>query len=220
MLKQLFEKLSALCAKKSPFDPAVLNDPLALQIAWAPVNCGGANFRTHRLVTVHPYRMEFRPTAGLLMFGVFFIFMGSCAFGAPMGLLFKTGTWSSALIAVLPMLIGIVFMLVGVAVIRNGNAPIVIDKEEKAVWKGKKSPREVFNVSELKVYAEIKNIYALQLISERCRGSKSSYTSYEMNLVLKNDKRINLVDHGNRQKLIADAQIVAEFLGVPLWNAL
>lgn len=220
MLKQLFEKLSALCAKKAPFDPAVLNDPLALQIAWTPVNRGGANFRTHRLVTVHPYRMEFRPTAGSLMFGVFFIFMGSCAFGAPMGFLFKTGTWSSALIAVLPMLIGVIFMLAGVFLIRWMSIPSVIDKEEKAVWKGKKSPREVFNISELKVYTEIKNIHALQLVSEYCRGAKSSYTSYELNLVLEDGRRINLVDHGNRKKLIADAQIAAEFLGVPLWNAL
>jgi hypothetical protein len=58
------------------------------------------------------------------------------------------------------------------------------------------------------------------LISEHCSGSKSSYTSYELNLVLEDSRRINLVDHGNRKKLIADAQIVAEFLGVPLWNAL
>jgi hypothetical protein len=38
--------------------------------------------------------------------------------------------------------------------------------------------------------------------------------------VLEDSRRINLVDHGNRKKLIADAQTLAEFLGVPLWNAL
>jgi hypothetical protein len=220
MLKRILEKLSALCAKKAPFDPAVLNDPVALQTAWTPVKNGGTNFQTHRLVTVHPYRMEFRPTAGLLMFGAFFIFIGSCAFGAPLSLFFKAGTLSNAIIAVMPMLIGAVFMLVGVAFIRNGIAPVVIDKEEKAVWKGRKSPREVFNVSELEDFTEIKNIYALQLVSEHCSGSKSSYTSYELNLILVNGKRFNLTDHGNRKKLIADAQILAEFLGVPLWNAL
>ncbi len=220
MLKQFLEKLSALCAKKAPFDPAVLNDPVALRTAWTPVRNGGASFQTHRLVTVHPYRMEFRPTAGLLMFGAFFMAMGGCAVGAPMSLLFKTGAPSTALIAILPMLIGLVFMLVGVVLIRSGIVPIVIDKEEKAVWKGRKSPREVFNVSELKNFAEIKNIHALQLISEHCTGSKSSYTSYELNLVLTDGQRINLVDHGNRKKLIADAQTLAEFLEVPLWDAL
>jgi hypothetical protein len=220
MLKQLLKKLSALCAKKSPFDPAVLNDPAALRTGWNPVCNGGANFQTHRLIAVHPYRMEFRPTAGLLIFGAFFVFMGACAFIVPAGFAVKSRALSAGLIAIMPMGIGLVFMLIGVALIRNGIAPIIIDKEEKTVWKGRKSPREVFNVSELKVYAEIKNIHALQLISEHCSGSKSSYTSYELNLVLEDSRRINLVDHGNRKKLIADAQIVAEFLGVPLWNAL
>lgn len=220
MLKQILEKLSALCAPKPPFDPAVLNDPLALRIAWTPARKGGTNFQTHRLVSVHPDRMEFRPTAGFIMFGFVFICLGGCAFGAPLSLLFKSGVTAGVAAAIIPMLIGTVFMLIGVVIIRNGMIPVVIDKEEKAVWKGRKSPREVFNVSELKDFTEIKNIYALQLVSEYCSGSKSSYTSYELNLVLADGKRICLVDHGNRKKLIDDAQTLADFLKVPLWNAL
>jgi len=220
MLKWIQEKLSALFAKKAPFDPAVLNDPLALQTAWTPADKGGASFRTHRLVSVRPYRMEFRPTAGFLLFGAVFIFMGSGAVFLSIVFAVHSRTFPAGLIAIFPILIGLVFVLIGGWLIHTGSAPIIIDKEEKAVWKGRKSPREVFNASELKNYTEIKNIHALQLISEYCSDSDSSYTSYELNLVLADGRRINLVDHGNRKKLIADAQTLAKFLAVPLWNAL
>ena len=220
MLKWIQEKWSALFAKKVPFDPAVLNDPLALQIAWTPVNRGGASFRTHRLVAVSAYRLEFRPTAGSLMFGGFFALAGACAFVFPMVFAIKSHNLPSGLFAIYPMLIGLVFMLVGAWIIRWSSTPVVIDKEEKAIWKGWKSPREVFNVSELEVYAEIKTIHALQLISKYCSGAKSYYISYELNLVLADGQRINLVDHGSREKLIADAQTLAKFIAVPLWNAL
>ena len=230
MLTQILENFSPMYTKPTPFDPTVLNDPLALQIVWTPVRKGGANFQTHRLVSVHPCRMEFRSTAGFLLFGGSFMFIGVCA------ILFFGGS------SIIPILAGLVFVLMGGWLIHIGFIPIVIDKEEKAIWKGRKSPREVFNVSELKDYTEIKNIHALQLISELCnsgetttiycggttRGSDNSgignrkppFISYELNLVLKDGTRINLVDHGNQEELIADAQTLAEFLGVPLWNAL
>jgi hypothetical protein len=220
MLKRILEKLSALCAKKIPFDPAVLNDPIALRTAWTPAKNGGASFQTHRLVSIHPYRMEFRPTVGFLLFGGFFMFMGVGAVFLSIVFAIQSHTFPAGLIAIFPMLIGLVFALTGGWLMYTGSARIIIDKEEKAAWKGRKSPREVFNISELKDYSEIKNIHALQLISEHCDGSDSSYTSYELNLVLADGKRINLIDHGNRKKLIADAQTLAEFLGVPLWNAL
>lgn len=220
MLKQVLSKLSSLCAQKAPFDQAALNDPLAQQIAWTPVKRGGANFRTHRLVEINPSRMEFRPTVGSLIFGGFFAVIGACVFVFPLGSVMKSRHLPSVLDVIFPMLFGLIFMTVGVLLIRWMITPVVIDKEEKAVWKGKKSPREVFNVSELKGYAEIKTIHALQLVAEYCRGNKSSYTSYELNLVLEDGRRLNLVDHGNRQKLIEDAQTLAGFLGVPLWNAL
>ena len=51
------------------------------------------------------------------------------------------------------------------------------------------------------------------------RGNKSAYYSYEMNLVLNDGKRLNVVDHGNQAKLREDAQTLATFLNVPVWDA-
>ena len=39
-------------------------------------------------------------------------------------------------------------------------------------------------------------------------------------LVLQDGRRLNVVDHGNREQLRADAATLARFLGKPLWDAL
>ncbi len=38
-------------------------------------------------------------------------------------------------------------------------------------------------------------------------------------LVLKNGKRLNVVDHGKRSLLVRDARKLASFLNVPVWDA-
>lgn len=64
------------------------------------------------------------------------------------------------------------------------------------------------------------DICAIQLISEYCSGDDSSYYSYELNLVLKDASRINVIDHGNKTRILEDTQILADFLDVPVWNAI
>ncbi len=61
-------------------------------------------------------------------------------------------------------------------------------------------------------------MHALQLISEYVSG-KSSYYSYELNLVLDDGSRINVVDHGNLAAIREDAGKLALFLAKPLWDA-
>ncbi len=39
---------------------------------------------------------------------------------------------------------------------------------------------------------------------------------YELNLILKDGSRLNVVDHGNRDALQGDARTLAEFLDVDL----
>ena len=65
-------------------------------------------------------------------------------------------------------------------------------------------------------------IHALQIVHEWVSGNgkgSKPYKSYELNLVLSSGERKNVVDHGNREKLLEDANQLAQFLGVPLWDA-
>lgn len=77
----------------------------------------------------------------------------------------------------------------------------------------------------LKDYIDLADVYAIQLIKEyvpgsRRSGSRSPYYSYELNLVLKDGERMNVVDHGDLQRIRADAIQLGEFLGnLPVWDA-
>jgi len=82
------------------------------------------------------------------------------------------------------------------------------------------SPDQVFNKDLIKHLAPLDQVHALQLVSEYCSGNKSSYYSYELNLVLKDGRRVNVIDHGNINRIRQDAQTLSNFLGKPVWNAL
>lgn len=114
---------------------------------------------------------------------------------------------------------GIIFTGVGGAWLYFATQPIVFDKSERLFWKGGKAPNEVADRKSLKCVVELHKIHALQLISESVRGSKSRFYSYELNIVLGDGKRINVIDHGNRSWLREDAATLSKFLRKPVWDA-
>jgi hypothetical protein len=65
---------------------------------------------------------------------------------------------------------------------------------------------------------DLNRVKALQLITEKVKGSKSRYNSYELNLILKNGSRVAVVDHGNYEQILIDAEQLAKALHVPLWD--
>ena len=67
---------------------------------------------------------------------------------------------------------------------------------------------------------DLKNAEAIQLIREYVSGSESSYYSYELNLICSDGSRINIVDHGALRKLREDAPLLAEYLSIPIWDAI
>ena len=64
------------------------------------------------------------------------------------------------------------------------------------------------------------NLHAIQLIREHVRGSKNSYYSYELNLITKDLNRWNVTDHGNLRAIRMHAQVLGDYLGIPVWDAI
>lgn len=221
MLNALLQKLQELAGRRgATFDPAGLNDPVALQTAWGPAKGGGANFRTHRLVTVDHSRLEFKATAGAVVFYLLFLLVGlGVTLGIPAARLAAGDSLGLTTDTLMPLLIGLLFALVGGAMLYYGTAPIVFDTRQGCFWKGRQGPEPVSDQSRLKNMTRLEEIHALQIISEYCSG-KNSYYSYELNLVLKDGQRLNVVDHGNLARLREDANKLAQFLGRPLWDGL
>jgi predicted nucleic acid-binding protein len=66
----------------------------------------------------------------------------------------------------------------------------------------------------------LKNIHALQLLAETVSWWKnhSSYISYELNIILKDSTRINIVDHWDLKQLKKDAKKIADKLKIKIYD--
>jgi len=220
MFRKLIEKIKELNRTTPPFDPSSLEDPIAARTQWTPLVRGGANFCTHRLLEVTPHRIEFRASLGAKLFCLIFILVG---LGVLVGFSYRIiskGNFEFGLDTIGPIVFGLLFAGVGGAMLYFLTKPSVFDKTNGYFWKGRRSPDQVFNKDLIKHLAPLDQVHALQLVSEYCSGNKSSYYSYELNLVLKDGRRVNVIDHGNINRIRQDAQTLSNFLGKPVWNAL
>ncbi len=216
VFEKITQNLQNLFVQAKPFDPSLLNDPIATQTEWKSACRGGANFRTFKLVRVNPHRIKFRTTFGALLFALIFLVPG-------LGLVVLI-IWESYLTAFTTELmvvagLGLIFAGVGGYLLYRQILPIVFDEQIGLFWK-KHKPREtvvIDGVTEDCVHLEF--IHALQIVAEFISGKNSNYYSFELNLVLKNGKRINVIDHSNKKKIDCEAKILSEFLNVPVWDA-
>ncbi len=216
-LKNLSERMG-IAKERELFDPAVLNDLVAVQTGWHPLQRGGASFRTRKLIQKNPDRVEFRPTFGALMFGG--VFGGFGVMGLLMCAAFFSAGGMPWFTALLPLFVGSVFIASSIWMIRRFSTPIVFDGRNGWFWKGREDPMAAVNRNEIKCLAKLEEVHALQLISETCRGKDRSYLSYELNLVLKSGRRVNVFDHGSLKSARSDADKLAAFLGRPVWDAI
>ena len=214
MLQKLTRWLESRLPREARVDPARFGDEVALKTEWTPLKPGGANFRTRRLVQVSPHRLEFRSVRGILFFCWLLLLCGLGAVAA--GLIQVSSPPRQD--AVAPLLIGAALAAAGGSLLYFCAAPVVFDAQRGLFWKGRRSPDEAFNLREIKKAAKLGDVHALQLVREHVSDSDSSYTSYELNLVLKDGKRLNVVDHGDLPTLRGDAGTLSRFLERPLWD--
>lgn len=212
VLKKIISQLSG--GQDRPlFDPSIFNDPVALKTSWSPLAGGGSNFKSAGLHKVNEQRMEFRASFMAKLMAAIFVVMG---------LVLASVFFSKqpqTLKDYIPVAMGVVFAAVGAGMFYSALIPAVFDIGHGYFCKSRQKPERMIDPSKLKRYAELKRVHALQIISEYIKSKNSSYYSYELNLVLDDGSRINVVDHGNHLALHTDAQTLSQFLNKPLWDA-
>ena len=220
MFKKLIESIQKLGNVDRP-DPQQLaerfGDPLVMKTDWTPAAHGGSNFRTQKLVEVSSMRMEFRATVGMLLFCGLFAVAG---LGMIVGFFVALAGGSGGSLWVL-LLVGVVFAGVGAALYYAMSRPRVFDLDALWYWKGKK-PFDAREVEQRTDTATLDTVHAIQLIREYCHSSgknSSSYYSFEINLVMHDGSRVNVIDHGHLATIRADADKLGRFIGVPVWDA-
>jgi hypothetical protein len=170
------------------------------------------------LIPVSPTRVEFRSSAGAKVFYLLFFFAGLGVSVAVSAAWFSGTAGSFNMGILIPLVLGLVFMTIGAYMFRTGTTPIVFEMGRGVFWKGRRGPDEAMDSRSAAGFVRLDHVHAVQLIAEYISG-KNSYYSYELNLVLVDGNRTSVIDHGNLDRIRADAKALALFLGKPLWDA-
>jgi hypothetical protein len=219
----MFEKLKKyikLSVQPVPFDPSGFQDPLALSAEWTPLKGGGSNFQTHKLVNSGANQMRFKATIGARMFSSVFIVIGLLAPVFILNGINQADESVGMMDYLFPLIFGLIFAGVGGFILYKYSKPAVFDRLNGFYWKGWKEPDLLMVEGNSHESVRLGDIHAIQLIREYIRSDKSSYYSYELNLVLKDGTRLNVIDHGNSNSIRQDAKILSEFIGKPVWDAI
>lgn len=208
--------LKELFSRKENVEPPQIDDPLAQRISWGPLNSGGASFCTHCLKTIDHTQMEFRASWAFVLFICMFLIAGCLGvfFGS-----FEIYRQEGPTIATIaPLVIGLVFIIISFFFTSKIFKVFIFDKKIGFCWQEYRGFFKKILSQDKEQMTPLGNIHALQLVSEYCSGNKNSFYSYEINLVLKDGKRVNVVDHGNWQMIQQQVHELALFLGVPVWK--
>jgi len=184
-------------------------------VDWSPVKKGGTNITSHRLRVINAKRIEVFATWQIKVFSLFF-----AGFGGSIGTFMSVAAWreSGGLIVLFPAGIGLIFVAVGLALYYSTGQLGVFDKSLGWYWRSRKQQNETSQIiAQMKEKAKLNEVQALQLLTERVTSSKgASYKSYELNLILANNARINVMDHGSKRVINESAQQLSLFLSVPI----
>ena len=199
------------------------DDDVINKTDWTPLRGGGQSFKSHTLVKVSDDRLVFkRSLSSTFFYGLIvlagLITVGLSLFGGLLGM-------SSSGNPLYGIAFGLLFVGVGVYLYKNSDPIINLDRKLKALWKGRLDAAAVINKSSIEGYTSLNNLHAIQVIQEFVGGStdgdggrSNSYYSYEVNLVMADGKRVNVLDHGSKKAIDEHSEAIAALFDVPLWD--
>lgn len=185
-----------------------------LKVNWSPLNSGGANFQTQQLLA--------RGEQGWIVTATWrFVLLCSLfgAIGGPLGLGIAFAELDKGAKALIPLTMGLVFIGISWALVRFAAPRKCFDRRVGWYWQGREglTDQQRYALQERGKAAPLHEIRAVQVLAELVTDSEApSYNSYELNLVLRSGQRLNVMDHGKRDVLVADAERLARWLDVPL----
>jgi hypothetical protein len=208
-------------AKIDEFD-----DDLAKEIDWHSIAHVGTFYKNRSLRKTSTGRFIFVPTLLSILFPALFVGIGCWVIYqftffkylgfSLMGLLlhpinyirgyFYMVQQVSEPYMILTALFGLAFALPGVIFLYFAVLPIVFDRHQRVFYKG-------FSLLGRK-QIRIDDIHAIQIVS----SLSDNYVSYELNLVLNNKERVNVIAHPKKEIIKNDAATVAQYLSIPVWD--
>lgn len=207
-------------AQDPPVDPSRYRDPLAARTQWTPARTGGTTLRTHELVQPQQGQLAFVPAR---MTKIISMAIGSAGVFGLIGLGVVSTQFTGAMVPLLWAL-GVLDMLLmagfGYWFYRRWFSPCVFDQVRGQFWVGHTPPAVGAALPPEARAGRLSDIHAVQILRERCHSKQGPFWSHELNLVLRDGRRIHVVDHADAAALRAEAQRLAAWLKCALWDAI
>ena len=190
--------------------PTYIRDALADQTTWSPLVPGGTNFRTRQLAEIGPMRLEYKALRGAVLFAMLFVTIGLVTALTP----FVYASFFDFVFEIwmpIALLAGSLCFAIGGAFLLKDVRRVGFDKAQGVFIRGR-------------TRISLADVRAVQIVGEALRTggmyTAANFQSYEINLVLRDADRTNVVDHGDElDRVHEEASKLAEFLSVPLWDA-
>lgn len=189
---------------------------------WEVLESGYANYRSEKLEKVSSERLEVKQSAStkfvealIMLFSLILIVIG-----------FKNAFPKLLGIDADPELLGgMVFCLGGSWFLYTffkrfiaDDTLGVFDKRLCRYWEGDASLTQESEIIKLEKQCRLSTVVAVQLLSGTHRNTDGDPSPIEqLNLVLRDKSRVNILAYADRAAMMKEAAILASFLGVPVW---
>lgn len=187
------------------------------KVSILPLNFGGASFKTNVLIKESNSKLIYKPSLGAALFSFIFLAVGLGILFFGIIPLFKANPEIASINWFL-LIFGLVFVGAGGFMFYSFYKPRVFDKQLGLYYTSYSFRLHQNNKTQTDNYIQLKSIIAIQIIGEHVSSDDGSYKSFELNLVLEDSSRKNVVDHGNLKSIIDDAQVLSDFLNIPIWH--
>ncbi|WP_179353670.1 hypothetical protein [Winogradskyella vidalii] len=194
------------------------NDTIKSKVSTSPLKSGGSSFKTNVLIEASKSKLLYKPSIGVALFSFIFLAVGLGIIFISINPLFNHSFERNS-IEWFFILFGLIFASAGGLMFYLFYMPRVFDKQLGVYYKAYQVDIHKIKKDTAKKYIPLKSIVAIQIIGEHIKSGKSAYKSFELNLVLNDASRKNVIDHGNLKSIIVDAEILSEFLNIPIWHA-
>lgn len=193
-------------------------DIIQSKVSIDPLVGGGSNFGTHILTQQSASKLIYKPSIGAAIFSFAFFAVGFAVLCFAIYSFFQPISLTDGKDIML-IIFGLVFTSTGCFMFYYFYMPRVFDKQLGIYYKAHKAKLHNTRRRSSKRQVVLKSIVAIQIIGEIVSGDKGSYQSFELNLVLNDSSRRNVVDHGNLHSIIDDAEVLSKFLNIPIWHS-
>ena len=121
------------------------------------------------------------------------------------------------------VVMGFVIAVGGVLMAWLSSSPLRFDRRSGEFTRGRPFANPILRALAPYRSCRLDAIHALQILVKRTSktagGTSGAYLSYELNLVLGNGSRLNVLDHGDDSAIREDAAMLGRFLERPVWDA-